>query len=153
MRLVWGQRSASLLAAGHDGGVEAIAQAGGQIINFMRTVDFDSFLRGVEDDLAVAAAAEVSLQFGPHLGRYRIVDQVVEKGEKLFAGHFTLLDSLSPLFLWKYRLRRSRSCSRARSRRDLTAGMLSPSVSAVSSVESPSTSLSTNTMRNPCGSP
>src|ERR1039458_7108613 len=101
MRLVWGQRSAALLAAGHDGGVEAIAQAGGQVINFMRPVDFDSLLRGVEDDLAVAAAAEVSLQFGPHLGRHRIVDQVIEKGEKLFAGHCAVLASLILLFLWK----------------------------------------------------
>src|SRR5271157_4325158 len=49
---------------------------------------------------------------------------------------------------------RERNCSRARSKRDLTAGILKSKASAVSSVERPSTSRNTNTVRklggNPC---
>jgi hypothetical protein len=48
----------------------------------------------------------VSLQFGAHLGCHRIIDQVVEMGEKLFASHFSVpvspdLVSLGLLFLRK----------------------------------------------------
>src|SRR6516225_4646801 len=53
----------------------------------------------------------------------------------------------------KYRLSRSRSCKRARNSRDLTAGTLSPRASAVSSVDKPSTSLRTKTVRKLGGSP
>lgn len=106
MRLGICQRSAALLATGHDSGVKALLQAGGQIINFMGAVDFDSLARGVEDDHAVAATAEVRLQFDAHLGGHRVVDQVVEMGEKLFASHFFVpvspdLVSLGLLFLRK----------------------------------------------------
>jgi len=93
--------SAALLAAGHDGGVEALAQAGWEVVNLMGSIDFDGLPRGVENDLAVPAAAQVGLQFGARLGGHRVVDQVVEKGEKLFAGHFSLPVSMSPFFLWK----------------------------------------------------
>src|ERR1039458_3545718 len=85
------RRSAALFAAGHDGGVEALAEAGGQVVDLVGTVDFDGLARGVEDDLAVAAAPQVLLQLGARLGGHRVVDQVVEKGEKLSAGHFSFL--------------------------------------------------------------
>jgi hypothetical protein len=55
----------------------------------------------LRDDLAVPQRPRWALQFGAHLGGHRVVDQVVEKGEKLFAGHFTLPVSLDPFFLWK----------------------------------------------------
>jgi hypothetical protein len=91
--------SAALRAAGHDGGVETLAEAGGEVVNLMGAVDFDGLPRGVENDLAVPAAAQVGLQFGTRLGSNRVIDQVVEKGEKLFAGHFILPVSMSPFFL------------------------------------------------------
>src|ERR1035437_3656790 len=106
MRRAKGQRSAALFAAGHDGGVEAFAEAGGEGVNLVGAIDFDGLARGVEDHLAVAAAAQVRLQFRARLGGYRVVDQVVEKSEKFFAGHFSIpvspnLVSLGPFFLWK----------------------------------------------------
>jgi len=98
--------SAALLAAGHDSGVEAVAQAGGQVVDFVRAVDFDGLAGGVEDDLAVATSAQMRLQFGACIGGYRVVDEVIEKAEEFFAGHFSLpvfsgFGSLSPFFLWK----------------------------------------------------
>jgi hypothetical protein len=50
---------AAALAASHDGGVEALAQTVGKIINLMRAVDFDGLARGIEGHLAVLAAAQV----------------------------------------------------------------------------------------------
>jgi hypothetical protein len=91
----------ALLAAGHDGGVEALAQAGGKVVNFVGAIDFDGLAGGVEDYLAVSAAAEVGLKFGAHIRGHLIVDQVIEKCEKLFAGHFTIPVSMSLFFLWK----------------------------------------------------
>lgn len=70
--------SAAFFAAGHDGGVQALAEPCGQVVNFVRAVDFDRFAGGVERDFAVLAALQVVLQLGAHLGRHRVVDQVVE---------------------------------------------------------------------------
>jgi hypothetical protein len=38
------------------------------------------------------------LQVGAHLGRDRIVDQVVEQGDKLSAGHFSTPNRLERFF-------------------------------------------------------
>jgi len=111
-REIWGQRRwegpglAAFFAAGHDGGVEAVAEAGGEIVNLMGAVNLDGLAGGIEDDLAVAAFAEVGLQLGADLGGYRVVDQVVEQGEELFAGHFSVLDfpglvSMGLFLRWK----------------------------------------------------
>jgi hypothetical protein len=86
--------------------VESLAKTYGKIINLMGAVDFDSLACGIEDDLAVLAAAQVGLQFSARFGSHRVIDQIIEKGEKLFAGHFLLLaspslDSVGPFFLWK----------------------------------------------------
>jgi hypothetical protein len=43
----------------------------------------------------------VGLQLGTRLGAYCVVDQVVKKGQKLFAGQFSTPVSLSPFFLRK----------------------------------------------------
>ena len=69
--------SAALFAAGHDGCVEAFAEAGGKVVDLVRPVDFNSLAGGVEGDLAVAATVEMVLQLGAGLGGYRVVDQVV----------------------------------------------------------------------------
>src|SRR5215470_13493913 len=81
---------------------------------------------------------------------YDAVEVIGKLMQKLRAFHL----GPSPLSrFWKYRLSRSRSCRRARNNRDLTAGMLRTNASAVSSVERPSTSLKTNTVRKLGGSP
>jgi hypothetical protein len=43
----------------------------------------------------------VGLQFGTHIGGHSVVDQIVEKDEKLFTSHFPTPVSLGPLFLRK----------------------------------------------------
>jgi hypothetical protein len=53
--------SAAFFAAGHDGGVEAFAEVGGQIINLMGAIDFNGLAGGVERDLAVVTAAQMLL--------------------------------------------------------------------------------------------
>ena len=50
---------AALFAAGHDGGVQAFAEAGREVVNFVRAIDFNGLAGGVEGDLAVVAASEV----------------------------------------------------------------------------------------------
>jgi hypothetical protein len=54
-----GSPSAAFFAAGHDGGVEALAETVGQVVDFVGAVDFDGLAGGVEDDFAVAAAVQV----------------------------------------------------------------------------------------------
>ena len=140
--------SAALLAAGHDGGVEALAEAGGQVVDLVGAIDFDGLAGGIEGDHAVIAAAEMLLQLRSHLRRDRAVNEVVQQGKELSAGHFSapIPSAAEGSFaagcfrffpLRKYLLRRSRSCNLALRSRDFTAGTLRPSASAVSSVESP----------------
>ena len=88
--------SAAFFTAGHDGGVEALAQVGRQVIDFVGAVDFDGLAGGAEGHLAVVAAAQMFLQVSAHFSGHRIVDQVIEQGEELSAGHFS-----TPFFLRK----------------------------------------------------
>ncbi len=90
--------SLAFFTAGHDGSVEAFLDAGGKRINLVRAVDLDGLAGGVENDLAVRAVAEVGLKFGARPGGHRVIDQIIEKGEKLFAGHLAIPVSLG-LFL------------------------------------------------------
>lgn len=90
------QRSSALFTAGHDGGMESFAQFVGKPELFMGAIELDSLERGVENHLAVFAASDVGLQFGTQLRAQFIVDQVVEQGQKLGAGHFS-----TPFFLRK----------------------------------------------------
>jgi hypothetical protein len=91
-----GRVSAAFFATGHNGGVEALAEVGGKVIDLVGTINFDCLAGGVEGDLAVAAAAEMLLQFGAGLDGYRVVDEVVEESEEFRAGHFSSL--VSPSF-------------------------------------------------------
>jgi hypothetical protein len=93
--------SAAFRAARHDGGVEALAKVVGKFKNLIRSVDLDGLAGGIEGHLAVRATSQVSAKLVARFSRYRVVDHVVEKGEKLFAGHFPLPVSLSALFPWK----------------------------------------------------
>ena len=79
---------AAFFAAGHDGGVEAVAEAGGHLVKLVGAIDLDGFTGGVEGDFAVLAAVEVLLEVGAH-GHRGVVDHVVEQGKKLGAGHFS----------------------------------------------------------------
>ena len=90
-----GRGSAAFFAAGHDGGVEAFAEAGGHVVDLVGAVDFDGLAGGRESDFAVLAALEVLLQVGAEGGRHRVVNEIVEKGEELCAGHF------SPTFFFR----------------------------------------------------
>src|ERR1700689_112516 len=87
------QASAAFFAAGHDGGVQALAEAGGKLVDLMRAIDLDGLPRGAEGDFAVIAAMQMLLQFSAGLGSYRVVNQVIEKSEKLSAGPYSPLDS------------------------------------------------------------
>jgi len=81
---------AAFFAAFHDGFVEAVAEGGGHLVDFVGAVDFDGLAGGVESDFAVLAAAEVFLEVGAHLSRHGVIDHVVEHGQKLSARHFSL---------------------------------------------------------------
>ena len=50
-------RSAAFLTARHDGGVQALAQIGGKVVDFVGAIDLDGFARGVEGDLTVVTAS------------------------------------------------------------------------------------------------
>jgi hypothetical protein len=78
--------------------MEAFAEAYREFVNLVGAVNLDSLAGSVENHFAVAAAAQVSLQFGAHLRGYRVVNQIVEDCEKLFTGHFPTPVSLSPFF-------------------------------------------------------
>src|SRR6202167_6499724 len=139
-----------LLAFGHDGCAEAGTQIVRQFVELGVAVDLDGFLRSVTNYVAVVAPGKTILQLdfrGFVEDAVQILGQLVQKFR---AFHW----SPSPLSrLWKNRPKRSRNCRRARNNRDFTAGTLKSRAAAVSSVESPSTSLSTNTVRKPGGRP
>src|SRR5271165_2268399 len=136
-------------------GKNCCPQAGAQIVRkFVKlgvAVNLYGHLGGIADDIAVVAPLEMVFQFRLGLSVHRAVEVIGQLFQKIRAGHF--LPSPPVRFL-KYLLKRSRSCSRARNKRDLTAGILKSKASAVSSVERPSTSRNTNTVRklggNPC---
>jgi len=121
-----------------------------KLINLMAAIDLNRLPRRAQRNLAVLASSQMLFQVGPQRNSHFVIDQIVQLRQKLSAGHFP-----PPFFafLRKYFANRSRNCSRALNRRDFTAGILKPKASAVSSVESPSTSRSTNTTLNPAGSP
>jgi hypothetical protein len=81
------QRSAGVAALGHDGGVQALAEFGGELVDFVFAIDGDGLAGGVEHDFAVMALADVGLDFGEELGIDFAVEVVGELGEKIGAGH------------------------------------------------------------------
>src|SRR5271165_1956029 len=140
-----------VLALRHDGGTQTATQIVRKFVKLGVAVNLDGHLGRIADNIAVVAPLEMVLQFRLGLSVHRAVEVIGQLLQKIRACHF--LPSPPVRFL-KYLLKRSRSCSRARSNRDLTAGILKSKASAVSSVERPSTSRNTNTVRklggNPC---
>src|SRR5689334_5801957 len=117
-----------------------------QFVKCVVAVDLNRLLGRVQDDFAVVAPMKVLFQFDARAGADGFVKIIGQLDQEFVALH----GWPSPLRLdLKYFARRSRNCKRARSSLDFTAGMLSPSISAVSSVERPSTSRNTNTVLNP----
>jgi len=78
---------AAFLAARHDGRVQSVPKIVRQVIEFVRAVDFNRLARGVEDHFAMSALVQVLFQLGSRFSGDRVVDQVVEKGDELSAGH------------------------------------------------------------------
>src|SRR5271163_2971598 len=139
-----------LLTFDHDGRSQPGTEVFGQFVKLRVAVDLDGLFRGVTDHIAVVAPGKMILQ----LDFRRFVENAVQIIGQLVQKFRTFHWAPSPPSrFWKYLPTRSRSCRRARNNRDFTAGTLNSSAAAVSSVESPSTSLSTNTVRKPGGRP
>src|SRR5271157_2450774 len=139
-----------LLALGHDGRAEPTAQVFGQFVELRVAIDLNGLLGRVTDHVAVVAPGKMILELDFRIAVENAIQIIGQLVQKFRAFHC----SPSPLSrFWKYRPNRSRNCRRARNNRDFTAGTLNSSAAAVSSVESPSTSLSTNTVRKPGGRP
>src|SRR5215467_7654429 len=137
-------------AFAHDGLVEFVAEGFWKLIDLIIAVDLDGLLRGIHDHFAVMAPVKMLFQFYPDLSIRGAVQVVGQLFQKIIAFHGWPFPSFFDL---KYFARRSRSCKRARKSRDFTAGILRSSISAVSSVESPSTSRRTKTVLKPGGKP
>src|SRR5208282_5427822 len=139
-----------LLTFDHDGRSQPGTEVFRQFVKLGVAIDLDGLLRGVTNHIAVVAPGKMILQ----LDFCRFVEDAVQIIGQLVQELRAFHCSPSPLSrFWKNRPRRSRSCRRARNSRDFTAGTLNSRAAAVSSVESPSTSLSTNTVRKPGGRP
>src|SRR5580704_4165367 len=137
-------------ALADDRGAQAPPEFVRQFIEMRFPVNLDGHFGRITYDVAVVAPLKMILQFGLGLGVHRLIEVVGYLLEEFRARHF--LPSPPTRFL-KYLLKRSRSCNRARSSRDFTAGMLKSRASAVSSVERPSTSRNTKTVRKLGGNP
>lgn len=138
-------------ALGHYGLLELHPESLREFIDSVIAINLNGLLGCVQDHMAVVAPMKMFIEFGAYGLTHCAIQVIGQLIQKFFA---VLHGWPSPPFLnLKYFARRSRSCKRARSNRDLTAGMLNPNISAVSSVERPSTSRSTNTVRNPGGNP
>ena len=59
----------------------------GELVDFVLAVDGDGLARGVQDDLAVVALANVGLHFGEKLGFHLAVEVVGKLLEEIGAGH------------------------------------------------------------------
>src|SRR5438309_4317066 len=130
--------------------METAAEVFRKLVDLVIAVNFDGLFGGIHHHVAFVAPMEVLIQLSFQVIAYLAVKIIGQLLQEIFALH----GWPSPLGLdLKYLARRSRSCKRARRSLDFTAGTLSPSISAVSSVESPSTSLNTNTVLNPGESP
>src|SRR3954466_3367856 len=146
-------------ALGQDGRSQAGSKIVRQFVEFRISVDLNCHLRCVADDVAVAAPGKVLFELCASGGINDAVEVIGQLFQKLRAGHFVIspsrLDwpfpSLPCCLCRKNLVNRFRNCKRAPSRRDFTAGLLKFSASAVSSVESPSTSRNTKTVRKPAG--
>src|SRR5207237_4946496 len=110
----------------------------------------NGFFCGVHHHVAFMAPMKMLFQFFADAHADGAVQVIGQLFQEIFALHCW---PSPPLLDLKYLARRSRSCRRARNNRDFTAGMLKLSISAVSSVESPSTSRNTKTVLKPGGSP
>jgi len=66
-----------------------------QVVDFVGAVDFDGLAGGIEDDSQCPQRPRWVCNSVRILG-HLVVDQVVEKCEKVFAGHFTIPVSMSP---------------------------------------------------------
>src|ERR1051326_6859288 len=106
-------------------------------------VQLNGLARGVDHHLAVVTTAGVCLD-GPFQFRVQITVEIVRN----FLKNFLAIQGRASL---KTLLSSSRRRKRARKSRAFTALMVRPSTSAVSSVESSSTSRSMNTVRNDGG--
>jgi len=133
----------------NNGGVEAAAKIVGKFVEFRVAVYFNRALSGVAYDVAVMTPLQMFLKLGLGPGVHGVVEVISQLFQKVRAFH----GRVSPSRRLKYLLRRSRNCKRARSNLDFTAGTLNSSADAVSSVESPSTSRSTKTVRKLGGKP
>src|SRR5580693_4962712 len=139
-----------LLTLGHDGRPQTRPKVFGQFVQLGVAIDLDGLFRGVTNYIAVVAPGKVILQLDFRRFVENAVQIIGQLVQKFRAFHW----SPSPLSrFWKNLPNRSRNCRRARNNRDFTAGTLNSRAAAVSSVESPSTSLSTNTVRKPGGRP
>ncbi len=103
------------------------------------TENFNRLARLIHDHGAVFAVLEMALEFLPHDGIEIAIDVVRNLADDAFAVQFS-----APCR--KCRLSFSLSFKRARSKRDFTAGIEMPNASAVSWVDSSSTSRKTSTI-------
>ena len=67
--------------------MKALAQLGGKLIELVFAIDGDGLARGVEDDLAVVALADVGLDFGEEFGIDLTVKVIGKLAEEICAGH------------------------------------------------------------------
>lgn len=78
---------ADFFAIFHDGGVEALADFRGKLVDLVALEDFDGFACGVQDHFAVAAFAQVKFDLDARFDGDGFVDYIVEDCEELSAGH------------------------------------------------------------------
>jgi hypothetical protein len=79
LAVIEGRRYGGLFAGvafGHDGGVEAFAELGGEFVEFVVAVDGDGLAGGVEDYLAVVAGGGVGAHFFEEFGADLAVEVV-----------------------------------------------------------------------------
>jgi hypothetical protein len=90
MNLVGSSFRAGLLARlafSHDGGSELSSEVFGEFVKLGIAVDFDGFLRGIADNVAVMAPSQVLFEFGLCRGVDDAVQVIGQFVEKLRALH------------------------------------------------------------------
>jgi hypothetical protein len=75
--------SAAFFTFCQDGGLEALPQSCGQLIDFVVAINLDGLLGGAHRDHAVVASLEVGLQVGNEARGDLMVEKVAELRQKL----------------------------------------------------------------------
>jgi hypothetical protein len=82
-----GCKSAGGATLGHNGGMQTLTEICRKLVDLVFAIDSDGLAGGIEDDFAVMALADVSLDLGEEAWVNFAIEVVGKLGQEIGAGH------------------------------------------------------------------